>query len=245
MIAAAVRDRQQLPRRPIELVVEQQRVRLDRDVVNAARTRARRSRKPHNEAKRIFHREAVRLLADQVRAEPGRAAGCSTPATWPTSATSSPRARQLTRELDELWPTLSAEQLLTDLFADPRRLNSVARRLPVGRPGAAGAARAGRRHPARAALDPGRRAAARRGRRAARRRRRRGRRPGGRGAARGGALRPGRAGRARPGGGPRPGAAARHRRRRRRPAGRAPAGAAATTPPPSGPPRTASGPTAT
>ena len=66
VIAAAVRDRQQVPRRPVELVVEQQRVRLDRDVVNAARARARRSRRPHNEAKRIFHREAVRLLAEQV-----------------------------------------------------------------------------------------------------------------------------------------------------------------------------------
>ena len=66
VIAAAVRDRQQVPRRPVELVVEQQRVRLDRDVANAARSRARRSRRPHNEAKRIFHREAVRLLAEQV-----------------------------------------------------------------------------------------------------------------------------------------------------------------------------------
>ena len=40
-------------------------------------------------------------------------------------------SRELTRELDALWPTLSAEQLLTDLFADTRRLHSVARRLPA------------------------------------------------------------------------------------------------------------------
>src|ERR687889_2195055 len=66
VIAAAVRDRQQVPRRPVELVVEQQRVRLDRDIAHAARSRARRSRRPHNEAKRVFHREAVRLLAEQV-----------------------------------------------------------------------------------------------------------------------------------------------------------------------------------
>jgi DNA helicase IV len=38
---------------------------------------------------------------------------------------------ELARELDALWPTLSAQQLLTDLFADRRRLNSVARRLPA------------------------------------------------------------------------------------------------------------------
>jgi DNA helicase IV len=36
---------------------------------------------------------------------------------------------ELRRELDALWPTLSAEQLLTDLFADERKLGSVARRL--------------------------------------------------------------------------------------------------------------------
>ena len=133
VIAAAVRDRQQVPRRPVELVVEQQRVRLDRDVANAARSRARRSRRPHNEAKRIFHREAVRLLAEQVARG---LAGPSSRGLLDAGDLSDIRdelseSRELTRELDALWPTLSAQQLLTDLFADPRRLHSVARRLPV------------------------------------------------------------------------------------------------------------------
>ncbi|MCU1662728.1 MAG: UvrD/REP helicase [Pseudonocardia sp.] len=128
VIAAAVRDRQQLPRRPIELVVEQQRVRLDRDIANAARTRARRSRKPHNEAKRTFHKEAVRLLAEQVaRTLGGR--GLLDAGDLADIREELTESRALTRELDTLWPTLSAEQLLTDLFASPRRLNTVARRL--------------------------------------------------------------------------------------------------------------------
>jgi DNA helicase IV len=132
VIAAAVRDRQQVPRRPVDLVVEQQRVRLDRDLANAARARARRSRRPHNEAKRVFHREAVRLLAEQVAR--GLAAG--TRGLLDAGDLSDIRdelseSRELTRELDALWPTLSAQQLLTDLFADHRRLNSVARRLPA------------------------------------------------------------------------------------------------------------------
>jgi DNA helicase IV len=132
VVAAAVRDRQQVPRRPIELLVEQQRVRLDRDLANAARTRARRSRRPHNEAKRIFHREAVRLLAEQVAR--GLARGqrglldAGDLSDIRDELTESPELR---RELDALWPTLSAEQLLTDLFADRRRLHSVARRLPA------------------------------------------------------------------------------------------------------------------
>jgi len=128
VMAAAVRDRQQVPRRTVRLVVDQQEVRLDRDVANAARTRARRSRKPHNEAKRTFHREAVRLLAEQVsRGLGGRElldAGDLDDIREELRG-----SRELTRELDALWPTLSAEQLLTDLLADPRRLAPVARRL--------------------------------------------------------------------------------------------------------------------
>jgi DNA helicase IV len=133
VVAAAVRDRQQVPRKPIELVVEQQQVRLDRDVANAARSRARRSRKPHNEAKRIFHREAVRLLAEQVARTLTGPGGRNLLDGGDLSDIRDELAesRELTRQLDALWPTLSAEQLLTDLFADRRRLNSVARRLPA------------------------------------------------------------------------------------------------------------------
>ncbi len=135
VVAAAVRDRQQLPRRPIELVVEQQRVRLDQGLAHQARTRARRSRKPHNEAKRIFGSEAVRLLAEQVARNLGglRHGGRGLLSSGDVADIREELAdsRELRRELDVLWPTLSPEQLLTDLFADPRRLDSVARRLPA------------------------------------------------------------------------------------------------------------------
>lgn len=128
VIAAAVRDRQELPRRTVSLVVEGQTVRLDREIAHTARTRARRSRKSHNAAKRVFHTEAIRLLAQQV----SRALGG--PGLLDAGDLSDIReelreSRALTRELDALWPTLSAEQLLADLWADPRRLGSAARRL--------------------------------------------------------------------------------------------------------------------
>ena len=224
VIAAAVRDRQQLPRRPVA---------AGRRAAGGARSTARSSTPPApgpaarasrtTRAKRIFHQEA-----DPAAGRAGRALDRARRAA--AARRGRPRrirdelkeSRELARELDALWPTLSAEQLLGDLYADPRRL---ARGHPAParrRPRAAGPAAARRRRAGRPALDPGRRAAARRGRRAARRRRRRGRRPRGRRAARGGHVRPGRARRARPGGGPRPRAAARHRRDRRRPARRAP-----------------------
>ncbi|RZT86501.1 DNA helicase IV [Pseudonocardia sediminis] len=131
VIAAAVRDRQQVPRAPIRLVVEQQDVRIDRDVVTQARTRARRSRKPHNEARRIFRTELLRLLADQVARGVGR--DLLDRRDVQDIRDELTESATLGRELDELWPTLSPETLLTDLFADRRRLNSVARRIPAER----------------------------------------------------------------------------------------------------------------
>ncbi|WP_224388487.1 ATP-binding domain-containing protein [Pseudonocardia sp. ICBG1293] len=133
VIAAAVRDRQQLPRRPVELVVEQQRVVLDRDTVAQARTRARRSRKPHNEARRTFRKELLRLLAQQVaRTVGGGESGLLDRRDVDDIRDELSESAAVARELEELWPTLSPEQLLTDLFADRRRLNSVARRIPAG-----------------------------------------------------------------------------------------------------------------
>ncbi|MEJ8280134.1 HelD family protein [Pseudonocardia spirodelae] len=132
VVAAAVRDRQQLPRRPVELVVEQQRVVLDRDTVAQARTRARRSRKPHNEARRIFRKELLRLLAQQVaRRVGGGESGLLDHRDVDDIRDELTESTEVAAELEQLWPTLSPEQLLTDLFADRRRLNSVARRIPA------------------------------------------------------------------------------------------------------------------
>ncbi|HEX2297081.1 MAG TPA: AAA family ATPase [Pseudonocardiaceae bacterium] len=129
VIAAAVRDRQQVPREPIELDVEGHPVRLDRDVATPARTRARRSRRPHNEAKRIFHREVVTALADQVAGGLGRELLDSGDlADIRAELRDSP---ELAATLDELWPTLSPEQLLTDLYASPQRLATATRQLLV------------------------------------------------------------------------------------------------------------------
>ncbi|HEY6422215.1 MAG TPA: AAA family ATPase [Pseudonocardiaceae bacterium] len=127
VVAVAVRDRQQVPPVPIELDVEGQHVRLDREVCLPARTRARRSRRPHNEAKRIFHREVVTALAQQVAAGLGATLlDNGDLADIRAELRSSP---ELTTILDGLWPPLSPEQLLTELFAAPQRLATATRRL--------------------------------------------------------------------------------------------------------------------
>ena len=130
VLAAAIRDRQQVPAEPIEITVEGRLVRLDDRVSTAARTRARRSRRPHNEARRIFQQEVVTVLAAQVADRlggPGRdLLSREDVADIRAELRASP---ELTAALEALWPTLSPERLLTDLYADPRRLADATRAL--------------------------------------------------------------------------------------------------------------------
>jgi DNA helicase IV len=127
VVAAAVRDRQQVPAEPIELDVEAQPVRLDQQVCLPARTRARRSRRPHNEAKRIFHGEVLAALAQQVAG--GLGGELLDRGDLADIRAELRGSRELTAELDRLWPTLSPEQLLTDLYADPQRLTNATHRV--------------------------------------------------------------------------------------------------------------------
>jgi DNA helicase IV len=126
VVAAAVRDRQRVPDEPVDLTVDGQRIRLDREVCLPARTRARRSRRPHNEAKRIFHREVVTALAGQVANRLG--AGLLDRGDLADIRAELRASPELTAQLESLWPTLSPEQLLVDLYADPQLLASATHR---------------------------------------------------------------------------------------------------------------------
>ena len=136
VVAVAVRDRQQVPATPIELTVDAQPVRLDPEVCLPARTRARRSRRPHNEAKRIFHREVVTALAEQVASglngqivDGQLLNGLLDRADLADIRAELRASPELTAALDQLWPTLSPEQLLTDLYADRHLLASATHRV--------------------------------------------------------------------------------------------------------------------
>ncbi|MGH3904495.1 MAG: HelD family protein [Pseudonocardiaceae bacterium] len=127
VLAAAVRDRQQVPPEAIKFDVERHLVRLDREVCAPARTRARRSRRPHNEAKQIFHREVVTALAEQVAGALGRDLLSSGDLADIRSELRD--SAELTAVLDELWPTLSPEELLADLYSSPQRLTAATQRV--------------------------------------------------------------------------------------------------------------------
>jgi DNA helicase IV len=130
VVAAAVRDRQCLPAEPIELTIEGQSIALDRAVCLPARTRARRSRRAHNEAKRLFRQEVVTALANQIATGFGglgrEVLSREDLADIRAELRTSP---ELSVALEGLWPTLSPEQLLTELYADPQRLASATHRL--------------------------------------------------------------------------------------------------------------------
>lgn len=130
VLAAAVRDRQELPDGVREIPVENDVLTLDAQTVAVARERARRSGRPHNLAREIFEIEVVHALADQVAERIG-----ADPLGGENLLDEADRAeirRELREEpevraaLDDLWPLLTPQRLLADLFASPQRLAAAA-----------------------------------------------------------------------------------------------------------------------
>jgi DNA helicase IV len=127
VVAAAVRNRQEAPAL-VEIPFEQDVLRLDRRTITQARGRARRSRRPHNEARRVFAREIISALAQQVVARLGRH--------LLDQADIDDIRRELREDegvqeaIERLWPTLTPQQLLTDLYASAKRLSKAAPKMP-------------------------------------------------------------------------------------------------------------------
>ncbi len=129
LLAAAVRDRQQVPETVLEIEVEREIVRLDRNTCAEARSKARRSRRPHNLARRIFVAELLDALTRQV----AKRLDVDSDGLLDAHDLDDIRAelavdKNVRRALDELWPTLTPHQLLGDLLASPDRLESAAGR---------------------------------------------------------------------------------------------------------------------
>jgi DNA helicase IV len=130
VIAAAVAGRQEVPPAALEVVVERETLRLDRRTAAAARTRARRSRRPHNAARPIFAREIIDALTEQLARRLGanvlgeeNLLGAEEISDLRREVATDPGVRAL---LAELWPLLSPQQLLDDLFGSDPRLASAA-----------------------------------------------------------------------------------------------------------------------
>ena len=157
VIAAAVRNRQEVPDEPLEIRVDAARIRLvatsGRDenprefsansgklrltpaTVTQARERARRSRRPHNQARSVFAREIVNALTRQLANRIGSDVRTGAPL---LDADEAADLRQEVRRdpavraaISTLWPILTPQRLVSELLSDPDRLAAAAPRLPA------------------------------------------------------------------------------------------------------------------
>ena len=144
VIAAAVRDRQEAPDEPYEILTTDEHpglayqpepLRIDRTVCEPARERARGTRLPHNQARPVFAQELVhrlaRQVADRLGADPyaGDADGGGnlfSDADVAAIAEELARDRHVQHEIGRLWPVLTPPRLLSELYADPERLAAAA-----------------------------------------------------------------------------------------------------------------------
>jgi DNA helicase IV len=133
MVAAAVKDRQRVPDAPVEVRVDRETLRLTPAACSKARERARRSRRPHNQARQVFAREIIDALTRQLAARVGENVlgeenllSQDDVADMRRELRADPGVRAL---IENLWPVLTPQRLLAELFASADRLASAAPRL--------------------------------------------------------------------------------------------------------------------
>jgi DNA helicase IV len=136
VLAAAVADRQEVPAEPIPVELDDVTVEITADIAAAARERARAGHRRHNEARPVFAAAVLDALAEQAVDRIG--AGWLAPREVPELAgqlRAASRAElrehpELHSALTTLWPELTPQQLLADLFTSLQRLATAAATLP-------------------------------------------------------------------------------------------------------------------
>jgi DNA helicase IV len=135
LVAAAVRDRQQVPDGGLEITYERDKYVISKQACTRARERARRSRRPHNQARHVFIREMISTLTALVAAKLG--ANTLGEANLLDAADVAELRQELRGDpgvraaIDRLWPVLTPQRLLTELFSSEHRLASAAPWLPA------------------------------------------------------------------------------------------------------------------
>jgi DNA helicase IV len=125
----AVAARQRVPMQAVPLSVDGDTVLLEPRVVASARTRARRSRRPHNAAREAFVREVLTDLAGRL----GQARGQTVEDDdLPALEADLRDSADVRREVNLCWMPLTPQRLLADLWAEPERLAQAAPWLDAG-----------------------------------------------------------------------------------------------------------------
>ena len=129
VLAAAIADRQRVPEDPLPIELSDVTVRIDAETAQWAIEEARASRLPHNAARAVFREILTYVLTERAIARIGRG--------WLTrkerAAWEQLRQdligeladnREFTAALDELWPILTPEELLSRLYTSRERLRA-------------------------------------------------------------------------------------------------------------------------
>ncbi|HKS49893.1 MAG TPA: ATP-binding domain-containing protein [Amycolatopsis sp.] len=143
VLAEAVRDREQVPEDVLQVEFDGGVLALDRVTCERARAKARATLRPHNVARRVFVEELLEVLAEQAagRFEVDLFEGVDEIALEEGETADAPVLDAGDREeiraelatsgtvlaaLDSLWPKMTPQRLLRDLFASPDRLVAAA-----------------------------------------------------------------------------------------------------------------------
>jgi len=129
VLAAAVSDRQRLPENPLTIQLADVTVRIDAETAEWAIQEARASGQPHNEARAVFREIVTWVLTERAIPRIGRG--------WLTRSDRKAWERlradlleeladhdAFTAALDELWPIMTPETLLAQLYTSPDRLRA-------------------------------------------------------------------------------------------------------------------------
>ena len=129
VLAEAVRDRQHVPDGALVLELDGDKVRIPAAAIRRARTSARRTRRPHNEARPVFAEQFIAAVAAQYAADLGERSGAGRSLAGVAAELD---LDLLTGELgehpavldalDELWPGLTPQRFLGELLGSRIRL---------------------------------------------------------------------------------------------------------------------------
>jgi len=132
LLANAIRDRKRRPREAVEIAFERVRIVLPVELLERGRERGLRSRHPHNQARLAVEAsllDAATALFRQERVAIGL------PVPGPRELNEARNGLRRTRVfralMERMWPVLSPQQLLNDLFGNPPLLRSAARGLDL------------------------------------------------------------------------------------------------------------------
>ncbi|MDO5031799.1 AAA family ATPase [Corynebacterium sp.] len=131
IMGTAVKDYQRLPEEPLTLRIDSLQLEVTPEMVKAARTRARRSRKPHNDAQAIFAEHLTESLAQQmaerIGADPLGGSNLLSRADVDQLHDDLSEEPAVTELIEEFWPQLSPTEVLSALLSDDSRIDSAAR----------------------------------------------------------------------------------------------------------------------